>query len=145
MKNNISRRSFYIIATIIIVMLIVSVFEKDSNKLKYSELLKEIKTGNVTSIELDSNGDKAYVTLKSDEGKYLKEVNIPNTTAFMQYLNEKLDEGSNIEFEERTQNYLFVIIMQLLPYVIMLVVFLIFFNVIMGQQGGSRKQNNVIW
>ena len=33
-------------------MLIVSVFEKDSNKLKYSELLKEIKTGNVTSIEL---------------------------------------------------------------------------------------------
>lgn len=138
MKNNISRRSFYIIATIIIVMLIVSVFEKDSNKLKYSDLLKEIKSGNVTSIELDSSGEKAYVTLKSDEGKYSKEVNIPNTTAFMQYLNEKLDEGSNIEFEERTQNYIFVIVMQLMPYVIMLVVFLIFFNVIMAGQGGSR-------
>ena len=141
MKNNNKMKTFsvWLIISVIFVILVSAIFDYDGTKMKYSELINKIETGEVKKIELSSDNSVAYVTMEGITAK--KEVNIPNIEAFMQYVNDYLIEGK-IQLTERNQS-VFITLLNLFTPFGMLIIFFIFWTLIMGKTsvhgGGASK------
>ena len=68
MKNGIKSLATWLIIGIILVVVISSIIDNSNSKMTYSELIENIEEKNVESIEVNSEGTSAYVTLKSEKG-----------------------------------------------------------------------------
>ena len=138
MKNRIKSLAMWYIIGVIFIIILSSIMENSSTKLKYSELITNINEGKVESIEIESNGTTAIVKLEGDNIE--KEVNIPDMGSFMSYTEEYLNNGA-FTLEERSES-LFVIILNLLTPFGILIIFFIFWFLLMGgansgQPGGK--------
>ena len=138
MKNSIKTLAMWLIIGVIFIIILSSIMENSSTKLKYSELITNINEGKVESIEIESNGTTAIVKLEGDNIE--KEVNIPDMGSFMSYTEEFLNNGA-FTLEERSES-LFVIILNLLTPFGILIIFFIFWFLLMGgansgQPGGK--------
>ncbi len=138
MKNSIKTLAMWLIIGVIFIIILSSIMENSSTKLKYSELITNINEGKVESIEIESNGTTAIVKLEGDNIE--KEVNIPDMGSFMSYAEEFLNNGA-FTLEERSES-LFVIILNLLTPFGILIIFFIFWFLLMGgansgQPGGK--------
>ena len=109
MKNGIKTLAMWLIIGVIFIVVLSSIVENSDSKLKYSELIADINSGNVESIQIESNGKTAVVQLKDD--KLRKEVNIPDMGSFMNYAEEYLKEGA-FTLEEKSQS-IFVTVLSL--------------------------------
>ena len=76
MKNGIKTLAMWLIIGVIFIVVLSSIIENSDSKLKYSELISNINSGNVEDIEIQSDGTSAIVTLKDEQLK--REVNIPD-------------------------------------------------------------------
>ena len=138
LKNSIKTLAMWLIIGVIFIIILSSIMENSSTKLKYSELITNINEGKVESIEIESNGTTAIVKLEGDNIE--KEVNIPDMGSFMSYTEEFLNNGA-FTLEERSES-LFVIILNLLTPFGILIIFFIFWFLLMGgansgQPGGK--------
>ena len=69
MKNGLKTLAMWLIIGIIFMVLIVSIVDNSDTKMSYSDLLMKIESGEVTEMEVASDGKKALVTLKGITGQ----------------------------------------------------------------------------
>ena len=136
MKNGIKTLAMWLIIIVIAIVVIMSILDNSANRLAYSELVAKIEAGDVKEIELESDGKKAQVTLKSDSAK--KEVNIPSVESLMDNLEDSMRTES-IKVSEKSQSIIMVGLSLLTPFGI-LAIFVVFWFLFMNnnQNGGSK-------
>jgi len=128
----------WLIIGIIFIVLLTSILDNSSSKLAYSELIAKIEAGDVQEIELEADGSKANVTLKSEQFK--KEVNIPSVESFMNYMQENLKAG-NVVVKEKSESIFMILLTLLTPFGI-IIIFLIFWFLLMnGNQNGNKTMS----
>ncbi len=141
MKSGIKTLAMWLIIGIIFVVLLTSILDNDSNKLAYSELVQKIEAGEVSEIELSSDGSTAEVKLKNYN--FTKQVNIPSIDNLMDNLQASMTAGS-INVTEQSESIWMFILSLLTPFGI-LIIFLIFWFLFMsgaqGNSGGSKTMS----
>ena len=140
MKNGIKTLAMWLIIGIIFIVVLSSILENSSSKIKYSELVTNINEGKVENIELEADGGSATVTLKNDKVK--REVNIPNTQAFMETVEDYLKDGA-FTLEEKSESF-FVTILGLLTPFGLLIIFFIFWFIMMGTSSGGGSGSKTL-
>ena len=133
MKNSIKTLAMWLIIGVIFIVVLSAIVENSDSKLKYSELITNINSGNVETIEIVADGKLATVTLKDDRIK--KEVNIPDMGSFMTYTEDFLKDGA-FTLEEKSQS-IFITVLSLLTPFGLLIIFLIFWFFMMGGTAGA--------
>ena len=139
MKNGIKTLSMWLIISVIIIVLLTAIMDNSDKKMSYSDLITNIESGTVTSIEIEADGTKAYVDLKGQT--ISKEVNIPNLNSFMDYAQESLKAGS-FSLTEKSQSPLITVLSIISPFGIVLILLLfgfMFMNT--GNNNGSKTMS----
>ena len=137
MKSGIKSIATWLIIGVILIVVISSIIDNTNSKLMYSELIENISEKNVQSIKFNSDGDVAYVTLKSERGN--KQVNIPSLESFMNSYDENIKAGEfNVEIE--SQSIWVTILSLMMPFGIIIIFLLFWFFMMSGtnSQGGSK-------
>ena len=140
MKNGIKTLAMWLIIGVIFIVVLSSILENSDTKLKYSDLIADINSGKVDSIQIESDGTSAIVQLKDEKVK--KEVNIPNMESFMSYTEEFLKDGA-FTLEEKSQS-IFVTILSLLTPFGLLIIFFIFWFFMMGGANSGNPGNKTL-
>ena len=130
MKNGIKTLAMWLIIGIIFIVVLSAIVENTNSKLKYSELIANINSGNVETIELESDGTTAMVTLKNDRLK--KEVNIPSIDSFMTYSEDFIKDGA-FSLEEKSESIFITILSLLTPFGLLV-------NILVLYDGRSRSR-----
>ena len=115
--------------------------QKDNNSeektLTYTELVNEIKNGNVEKIEMTVGSTTLKVKIKEIEEE--KTAIIPSTQVFMELVQTKILEDNNIDLQQKQQSILAMLpsyIMSILPTIIMLALFIMIFKMQgLGEKG----------
>ena len=91
MKKGIKTIAMWLVTVVIVIFLVQAALNNPETKMKYSELLAKIESGEISSVEISADQTLAYVTLKTDsesEGNtiasFKKEVAIPSIEAFIE-------------------------------------------------------------
>ena len=159
-NKNSSKKAIWI--STIIVVILASVFgyilykrnNDEKNKVEYTQLIRDIDDGKIAKIEMTVGSTSATVTYRDENGNVvdeedpankekLKELTkssiIPNSQAFVELIQTKVDEGSNIAFNPKEQNILITIgsgLIAFLPTLIMIaLIFVIFQMQGLGDKG----------
>lgn len=144
-ENN-KKQKYYIILGTVILLILVSILgmflynNKDKNKEKeiaYTELIKEINDGNIEKIEMTTGSTTIKVKLKDFEEE--KTALIPSTQPFIELIQEKTENGNNIELIQKRPNALVSIgktLFSLLPTIMLVVLFILIFKMQgLGEKG----------
>ena len=98
MKNGIKTLAMWLIIGIIFIVVLSSIVENSDSKLKYSDLIADINSGKVESIQVESDGKKATVQLKDE--KIRKEVgkgmNLRYTPEVIFKRDDSIERGVNM-------------------------------------------------
>lgn len=123
------------ICTIIATVIITNSNEK--NDIAYTELIKKISNQEVEKIEMTTGSTSIKVKLKDDEIEY-KSI-IPSTQAFIELVQEKVDnEDNGIKLEQKKQSFLVTLperIFSLLPTIVLIILVIL----IIKMQGLGEK------
>ena len=138
MKNGLKTLAMWLVIGIIFMVIIVSIIDNSDTKMSYSDLLMKIESGEVTEMEIASDGKKALVTLKGESVQ--KEVNIPNMQSFMDYTQESLASGE-FQLTERSQSFAITLLSLLSPFGILIIFLLFWFLFMNNQQGGNKTMS----
>ena len=138
MKKSLKTLAMWLILSIIFIVTISSIMDNSQNKMTYSELMIAIESGKVENIEISSDGEKGYVTLKENK-KIEKEVNIPSLDSFMDKVNPYLVEGS-FTLEEASESTIITILSLLSPFGIVIIFFIFWFLLMGSNQGGAGNK-----
>lgn len=144
-ENN-KKQKYYIVIGTVILLILVSILgmflynNKDKNKEKeiaYTELIKEINDGNIEKIEMTTGSTTIKVKLKDFEEE--KTALIPSTQPFIELIQEKTENGNNIELIQKKPNALISIgktLFSLLPTIMLVVLFILIFKMQgLGEKG----------
>lgn len=144
-ENN-KKQKNYIVLGIVILLILVSILgmllynNKDKNKDKeiaYTELIKEINDGNIEKIEMTIGSTTIKVKLKEVEEE--KTSIIPSTQPFIELIQEKVENGNNIELIQNKTNALVSIgktLFSLLPTIMLVILFILIFKMQgLGEKG----------
>ena len=137
MKNGIKSIATWLIIGIILIVVISSIIDNTNSKMTYSDLIESIEEKKVESIEVNSDGDAAYVKLKGDKGT--KQVNIPSLDSFMEYSIEEIKAG-NFTIESASKSVWVTLLSLLMPFGL-IIIFLVFWFFMMSgnnSQGGNK-------
>ena len=137
MKNSLRTIVMWLIIGIVCIILISAITENSETKMSYDELVSSINSGKVESIDLEADGNKAYVKLKNNDIE--KEVNIPSIDAFMAEISDDLANQS-FTFEEKSESIWITVLSLLSPFAIIIVFFLFWFLLTSGSQGGGGNK-----
>ena len=110
--------------------------KEDTNELPYTELIKEISSGNVEKVEMTTGSTSVKVKLLNEEEE--KKTIVPSTQTFMDLIQEKVAEGNDIELIQKPKSIIALIpsfILSFLPTGIMLVLLIM----IVKMQGLGEK------
>lgn len=135
--------SAVILITIIIILSGVATYFLTNNKnqddktLAYTDLIKEISYGNIEKIEMTVGSTSVKVKIKDVEEE--KKSVVPNTEAFIELVQQKVEEGNDIELIQKQKNAITQIsstILSLLPTLIMIALFIMIFKMQgLGEKG----------
>lgn len=134
MKNGIKTLAMWLIIGVIFIVVLSSIIENSDSKLKYSDLIANINSGNVEAIQIESDGKSAIVQLK--DSKIKKEVNIPDEQSFMNYSEDFLKEGA-FTLEEKSQSIFVTILSLLTPFGLLIIFFIFWFFMMGGANSGN--------
>ena len=148
---------YYSIATLIILVVIaggLSLYLLNQNKQQekdyaYTEVIKDVNSGIVEKIEMTVGSTSIEVKLKDEDEP--KKAIIPNTQAFIELIQEKVQEGNEIELIQNPRNALSTIaenIFALIPTIMMVALFILIFKMQgLGEKGkvydGEENKSNV--
>jgi len=146
-ENKKGNKKKYIITVLISILAIIGVVfgifqymnytkEKDEKTLAYTDLITKIKDGSVEKIEMKEKSTTVKVKLKDQEEE--KEVKVPESEAFIEFVQDQVKEGKTINLNQKEENLFAVVGEKLLSFLptIMLIVLLI---MIMQMQGLGDK------
>jgi len=145
LKNGIKTLAIWLVLGIIFIGLLNAIFNNPETKMSYSELISKISSGEVTEIEISSDKQMAYATLKGSEvsnsGKSAqKEVAIPSVDSFMEQISENLVNGQLVLTQEE-ESIAMTILGAFSPFVI-LIIFLLFWILLMNpNQNGNKSMS----
>lgn len=135
-KNN---KKLYVLLAIALVALIglaVGIYfyaansgEIDEKEIAYTELIKQINDGNVEKIEMTVGSTTVKVKLKDIEEE--KKGIIPSTQAFIELVQQKVEDGNNIELIQNPTNVFVTIsstLFSLLPTLLLIALIVLFFK-----------------
>ena len=142
-KNKQNNQKQYIILTVLLILLIAIggiIFftsnqnktdedELDENEMAYTELLTQIDEGNVEKIEMTVGSTTAKIKIKDEEEE--KNVLIPSTQAFIELIQQKKEEGTDINLIQKPTNVFVSIssaVFSLLPTILLVVLIIMFFK-----------------
>ena len=139
------KKSFMGIAPLITTMLLIFLIaalvadQGEVKDLTYDELLRNIVSGDVASIELSSDTSEAIVRLVGEKDE--RPVNIPNRQAFMTYAQDAIDKGADFELTEASPSMALTFFDYLTPigFLIMIIVFLSFMKQALGGGKGAMS------
>ena len=136
-KNNKKKNLYFLIAAIVLVIVavaltiyVVTTNKKDDNtEIAYTELIREIGNGNVEKVEMTTGSTTVKVKLKDETDE--RSCIVPNTQAFVELIQSKVEDGNNIELNQKKPN-LFVTIFSnlftLLPTILLVILFVMLFK-----------------
>ena len=111
-KNNKKKNLYFVITAIVLIIIaaaltiyVVATNKKgDNTEIAYTELIREISDGNVEKVEMTTGSTTVKVKLKdeTDERKCI----VPNTQAFVELIQSKVEDGNNIELNQKSLMYL---------------------------------------
>ena len=111
--------------------------EEDENTLAYTDLIKEISYGNVEKVEMTTGSTTVKVKMRNVEEE--KTSIVPNTESFIDLIQTKVAEGNEIELIQKPRSIWIqipTIILNLLPTIIMLALFIMIFKLQgLGEKG----------
>ncbi|MBO5413115.1 MAG: ATP-dependent zinc metalloprotease FtsH [Clostridia bacterium] len=156
-KNN--DKIYYLILAIVAIscimicsMIIMNNKNDEEKDLAYTELIKLIDNQEVEKIEMTVGSTSIKVTLKGQTEEEAKTAIVPSTQAFIELIQEKVQEGNNIELIQKPVNTFFKIgeaLLNFLPTILILVMFLLIIQMQgLGDKGKvydaeSHKNTNV--
>ena len=110
--------------------------EKEEKTLAYTDLITKIKEDSVEKIEMKEKSTTVKVKLKDQDEE--KEVKVPESEAFIEFVQDQVKEGKTINLNQKEENLLAVVGEKLLSFLptIMLIVLLV---MIMQMQGLGDK------
>ena len=139
MKKGIKTLAMWLIIGVITIVLLSSIMENSSSKMTYSELITSISNGEVESIKISSDG--SWATVKLENSKLEKEVNIPSLDSFMSYTEEYLKTGE-VQLEEERESIWITVLSLITPFGLLIIFFLFWFMMMSGSnQSGSRSMS----
>jgi len=134
---------FAIVAIICIVICSILVMNnknknEDEKDIAYTELIKLIDEGQVEKIEMTVNSTSIKVIMQGQDEKDAKTAIVPNTQAFIELIQEKVQEGNEIELIQNPVNA-FVKVGEVLLNFFPTILILAMFFLIMQMQGLGDK------
>ena len=136
MKNSIKTIIMWLIIGIASIILLSAIVENAETKMSYDELINAINNSKVEKIQLEADGNKAYVKIKND--KVEKEVNIPSIDNFMTEINDDI-AAQRFTFEEKSESIWIKVLGLLSPFAIIIALFVFWFLISSSAQGGGNK------
>ena len=103
--------------------------EDEDKNITYTDLIKEINDQNVESIEMTAGSATAKVKLKNEDDS--RKVMIPSTQAFIELIQQKTENGIEINFNQKQQNVFLKVpatLLSLLPTIMMVALFVLIFK-----------------
>jgi len=141
LKNGIKTLATWLILGIIFFVLISAAFNNPDTKMNYSELIAQIKAGEVTEITISADKLTAEVTLKSSSdartASNVKEVAIPSLDNFMTQIEAEIANGT-VQVSQEEESILITVLSLFSPFVI-LIVFLLFWVLLMNPNQNGNK------
>ncbi len=143
-KNNKNKKYLIVILILLVLAIIGSISyiiysnnqkKEQENVMPYSDLIKNIYSGNVEKIEMTVGSTAIKVKIKNDDKE--KSSIVPNTQAFIEFIHEKVLEDE-IDLQQKQSNVFFRIsngIFTLLPTILLVILFF----VILKMQGLGDK------
>ncbi len=138
-KNNNDKKKQYILLTVLGILIIVlagiayffimNTDKVDDKELAYTQLINEINEGNIEKIEMTVGSTTAKIKLKGVEEE--KTTIIPSTQAFVELIQQKLEDGNEFEFIQKPTNVLVTIsttLFSLLPTLLLVALIVLFFK-----------------
>ena len=126
-----------IIATLFFIKQMEDKKNSAENTLAYTELVNEIKNGNIEKIEMTVGSTKLKVKLKNEEKE--KTAIVPSTQVFMELIQQQTLEGNDINLTQKSVSALVQIpsyFVSMLPTLIMLALFIMIFKMQgLGEKG----------
>ena len=150
-KNKQNKQKQYIILAVLLILLIViggiiyfttnqnknDEEQLDENEMAYTELLKQIDEGNVEKIEMTVGSTTAKIKIKDEEEE--KNVLIPSTQAFIELIQQKIEDGNEINLIQKPTNVLVSIssaLFSFLPTILLVILIIMFFKMQgLGEKG----------
>ena len=136
MKNSIKTIIMWLIIGIASIILLSAIVENAETKMSYDELINAINNSKVEKIQLEADGNRAYVKIKND--KVEKEVNIPSIDNFMTEINDDI-AAQRFTFEEKSESIWIKVLGLLSPFAIIIALFVFWFLISSSAQGGGNK------
>ena len=139
-NNDTNKNKQYLILGIILVLILITLIlvyfiltnktQENDKELAYTELIQEINDGNVEKIEMTVGSTTVKVKLKDVEKE--KTVIIPSTQAFVELIQEKVEQGNDkFELIQKPTNVFLTIsttLFSLLPTILLVILILLFFK-----------------
>ena len=145
-KKGNNKKKYSIIAIIIIIAIAGIIFGvikynqfskgKEEKTLAYTDLIIKIRENSVEKVEMKTKSNNIKVKLKNEEEE--RDAIIPETEAFIEFIQDQIREGKDIKLEQKENNVFLTIGEKLIAFLptILLIVFLI---VIIQMQGLGEK------
>ena len=125
------------IAVIGIIFFMENKDQKEENKLAYTDLIREISSGNIEEVEMTTGSTTVKVKLKNEDEE--KTAVVPDTEAFVTLVQDKVAEGNDIKLNQKPRSIFAQIpsiIISLLPTAIMVALFVMIFKMQgLGEKG----------
>ena len=132
-KDKIYYTIFSIVVLVSIVIIAFALFNKNNNsddkEISYTELITKIDQNAVEKIEMTVGSTSIKVKLKNEEEE--KNAIVPSTQAFVELIQEKVQEGNIIDLKQNPVNPLLTIsdtIFSLLPTIMIVILFILIFK-----------------
>ena len=103
--------------------------KSEDNKVAYTQLIKDISDNKIGKVEMTVGSTSIKIKYKDVEEK--KNAIVPNTQAFVELIQKKVEEGNNIELIQNQKNTFVVIIsgfISMLPTIIMAALIIMIFQ-----------------
>lgn len=140
MKNGIKTLAIWLIIIIASVGILSGLLNSSDRKMNYSELIQEINQGEISEIEISSDKQTVYATLKNaDTTNKVKEVTIPSLDAFMDEISNHVLEGQIAVTQD--EESAFVAILSIFSPFVILIIFLVFWLLLMNPNQGGNKSS----
>ncbi len=146
-ENKKGNNKKYLIIAIVIILAIAGIIfgvvkynqfskEKEEKTLAYTDLIIKIRENSVEKVEMKTKSNNIKVKLKNEEEE--RDAIIPETEAFIEFIQDQIREGKDIKLEQKENNVFLTIGEKLIAFLptILLIVFLI---VIIQMQGLGEK------
>ena len=153
-NNNNSKKNkkkiFYIILSVILVILAVgvSVFgfikykkdktKNDDNTVAYTKLIKDINENQIEKIEMTIGSTTIKVHYNNTEENESKTSVVPNIQAFTELIQDKVQEGKEIQLIQKPKNEILSFIREIISFIPTLMIVALFFIILQMQGLGDK-------